>query len=196
MATNTIETVTDIFKSGVDIPPQELADTDMDADMADIKKRVEQDAGVKWGLSWDFLVGKLIDALGDKIPDIIGKAWAKFKEIQEYTDEEKYPPETPSLVPLFERTVTAEFQPHIEIKFKNVPLPMKINFDIELSLVIKGVNLQIQGGKIAGIRGGSCMGSGVIKWKGIKIVSKETPEFNLPGRFDFEKALAIPKPAR
>jgi len=192
MVDSQIETVKDIFTSGGEPPVKELTEAETRDNFTRIKKFIEK-AGVQWNFGWDFLIGKLIDALGDKIPDIVGEAWSKYEELKEFTDKDKYPPEKPFPYDFDKHTITSEYNPYIEISLKNTPIKEKIEFNIALSLIISGINLEIQGGRIMKVQFGSCKGRGVIKCKGIEVVKKDTGTFKLLEPISLGKGIPIPK---
>jgi hypothetical protein len=118
------------------------------------------------------------------------KAWNKYRELLKYTDKEKYPPDVSVLVPLAEHTIKSEHKPYIEILINDKSVG-KIDFNINISLTLKGIILKIRDGKIKEIQTGSCKGKGTIKCEDLVILEKETESFSLPGSINLGEGIPI-----
>src|SRR5271157_4845187 len=73
--------------------------------IAAIKKETERIPGI----AWKHILGELQIELGKildvGLDDILFRVWKKYRELQQYTDTNKHPPEEVALVgPLVERT--------------------------------------------------------------------------------------------
>jgi hypothetical protein len=196
MTENEILTLNQFFSSEQEPSMKRLTKTEEQDNLAEIKKLISDKAKVLWPLACDFIFKKLMGALDDNISDIMIEAWGKYKEIIEYADVKKHPPDEANLVPLDEHTISTEYNPEIEITFKNIPLTKTIHFNITVSLIVNGIILEIQGGKIMKVNIGTCKGSGSIKCEGFEILKKETSPFTLAGPIDLGQGITIPNPLR
>jgi hypothetical protein len=105
-------------------------------------------------------LNELLDKV-DIIEDILAVTWSKSEELFDYLDTEKHPPDEVCMLPLTEHEITSEHAPSIEPYMKDQSLG-KFIFNIGVNLMIQGVILEIQGGKIKKVHIGSCVGSGSI----------------------------------
>jgi len=132
-----------------------------------------------------FVLKKLDELIAIDIPkDILAEAWSKYKDLQEYLDSEKYPPEELfKVVLMLEQTIKAEYEPSfkpvVDILGKTIELE-EFSFPINLEMVVKAGEIGIQGGKIVNLSVGSCSITGDIRCKygeGIEglLVKKEEP---------------------
>jgi hypothetical protein len=149
-----------------------------------------KEAKVKWPVAFDIIVKKITDILDIGILDIMVMAWNKYRMLLKYADREKYPPGETLLVPLVEHTIKSEHRPFIEILINDKPVG-KVEFNITISLMLKGIILKIQDGKIKGVTTGTCKGKGTIKCENIVILEKETAPISLPGSIDLGEGIPI-----
>lgn len=67
----------------------------------------------------------------------------------------------------------------------------KIPFQVDLALVLKGVVLKIQAGRIKTVRTGSCQARGSLKCENLLLLEKKTQVIELPGLIDLGEGVAI-----
>ncbi len=145
---------------------------------------------ISWSLipsEFNLKVGELLDI---DLADIFVRAWNKYRILKDYADPDKHPPEETILAPLGEHTIKSEQRPYIEI-FLNEARLATITFQISLSLVLKGIILKIQGGRITEILTGSCQGKGSIKCENQVLFEGETESVVLPGSIKLGNGIAI-----
>lgn len=145
---------------------------------------------VSWPAAFNEIIKKIGDLLNISIPHIMVMAWNKYRILLKYLDREKYSPDETFLVPLAEHTIKSEHHPYIEILINEKPVG-KIDFNINISLTLKGIMLKIEGGKIKEILTGTCKGKGTITFEKLAIMEKETESFSLPGSIDLGKGIPI-----
>jgi len=156
-----------------------------------IKGKVTE-AKVKWPVAFDTVVKKIPDILNISIPDIIISAFKKYGILLKYLDRNKYPPDEVFLVSMAERTIKSEHRPYIYIEILiNGQTVGKIEFEISLSLVLNGIILKIQDGKIKEVTTGTCKGEGIIKCGNLEILKKETESISLPGSIPLGEGIPI-----
>jgi hypothetical protein len=159
--------------------------------MEALKEKIQKEStAIKWTVALNEITKKVGDLLNISVIDIMVKAWNKYRELLKYTDKEKYPPDVSVLVPLAEHTIKSEHKPYLEILINDKAVS-RIDFDINISLVLKGMILKIQDGKIKEIKTGSCKGKGNVKLEDFVIMEKETESFSLPGSIKLGDGVAI-----
>jgi len=176
---------------GKKLSQDQLSAIESGEELSSLKERISEKAKeIKWPVVFGEIMKKLEDLLNVNIPDIMVAAWSKYRTIREYLDSEKYPPDETLLVPLAGHTIRSEHHPYVEILINDEPVG-KINFNINLALVLEGITLKIKGGKIREILTGSCKGKGTIKCENFIILEKETESFSLPGSINLGEGIAI-----
>lgn len=156
-----------------------------------IKEKIQKEiTAIKWPVALNEITKKVGDLLNISVIDIMVKAWNKYRELLKYTDKEKYPPDVSVLVPLAEHTIKSEHKPYVEILINEKPVG-RVDFNINISLTLKGIVLKIQDGKIKEIKTGSCKGKGNVKLEDFVIMEKETESISLPGSINLGDGVAI-----
>ena len=125
-----------------------------------------------------------------KIADIMICAWKKEGILNKYVGTQKYAPEEVVMIPLLKHTVKSVHKPYIEVLVNDEPVG-KINFTVDLALILEGITLKVKGGRIVEILTGSCIGRGTIKCEDVVILEKKTKSFRLPGSIPFGAGLDI-----
>jgi hypothetical protein len=190
MSNNQQLTLYSFFSSDKKVFLSHLPKAEPSEKISSLKDKVTKEEKVEWPVLSGKIEEKIDDLLDIPIPDILGRAWKKYKELLKYTDREKYPPEVTSMVNLYDHTVKSEHNPYLEVKI-NEKLIGKIDFHIVLSLAIKGILLKIQDGKIIEITTGTIKGKGTVKCEDYLILEKESETFNLPGSIDLGDGIPI-----
>lgn len=156
-----------------------------------LKEKIAKEVtSIKWPVTFDEIKNKIKDLLDISIPDIMVSAWNKYGILLNYTDKKKYSSNETFLVPLAEHTIKSEHKPYIEILINDKSVG-KIDFNINISLTLKGIILKIRDGKIQEIQTGSCKGKGTIKCEDFVILEKETESFPLPGSINLGEGAVI-----
>ncbi len=159
--------------------------------MTSLKERLSTDAKeIRWPMAFKEVVKKINDLLNIRVLDILAAAWNKYRELLKYAERNKYSPDETFLVQLAEHTIKSVHHPYIEILINDKPLG-KIDFEIVVSLALKGIILEIRDGKIKEILTGSCKGKGTIKCEKFLILEKETESFPLPGSISLGEGVPI-----
>ena len=145
---------------------------------------------ISWSLipaEFNLKVGELLNI---DLADILVRAWMKYQALKDYTDTGKHLPEETILLPLGEHTIVSEQRPYIEI-FLNETRLTTIDFVISLSLVLKGIILKIQGGRITEILTGSYQGKGSISCENQVLFEGENKSMVLPGSIKLGNGIAM-----
>jgi hypothetical protein len=147
---------------------------------------------IQWGAVRDTLFDKTVEMLDIPLLTFLSPAWKKYKEIMEYADAEKYPPNETDMVYLAEHTITVEHHPYLQMTYRGVALKdVKLTFTLEAELTLQGVILKIQNGKIIGIKGGSVRGSGELSLEDQSIFKQEFGHYDLPGSIDLGDGISL-----
>jgi hypothetical protein len=159
--------------------------------LSSLKEKLAKEApAINWTLAFSGIMDKVNDLLDVGIPDILVLAWNKHGMLRKYLDKGKYPPNETVMAHLAEHTIKSVHQPYIEIWISDRNLG-KIDFNINLTLTIKGAILKIQDGSIKEICTGSCKGKGILSCEEFIIIEKETESISLPGSISFPKGIPI-----
>jgi len=116
---------------------------------------------------------------------ILAGSWKKIATLQEALKKTRADPNSAVFVPLLEHKVTSKHRPRIDLMMGPKQLGQLV-FDIALTLELKGVELEIRNGLIAGLKGGECKGQGVFSYDGQELIKRDTKAFPLAGRLTFE----------
>jgi hypothetical protein len=138
-------------------------------------------AGIAWEMVQDEAAARLKEVLDLDVLELIGQAWRKARELREYADPLKHPPEETSIVHLGEHAVTCEVHPVLAVR----------RFTVNLVAKFKSAALTIRGGAIRAVAPGVCAAVAELKYRSVSLKREETPELRLPGRFEFRDGLRI-----
>ncbi len=143
----------------------------------------------------NMIIERLSDLLNiDIIKDIFAYSWSKQQELSEYTDEEKYPPNTTVMVPILEHSLGKEYEHLVEPKMSKIKISIeKIKLQTEATFNIESAILEIRNAKIMKIHLGNVSGEGVIKFAGIPFLEKENTELSIPANIDLAPGISLPK---
>lgn len=156
-----------------------------------LKEKISRDVtGIKWPVALNEITRKVEDLLDISVIDIFLTAWNKYRILLKYTDKKKYSSNETFFIPLAEHTIKSEHKPYIEILINDKSVG-KIDFNINISLTLKGIILKIRDGRIQEIQTGSCKGKGTIKCEDFVIMEKETESISLPGSINLGEGVPI-----
>ncbi|HEY54975.1 MAG TPA: hypothetical protein G4N91_01660 [Dehalococcoidia bacterium] len=188
-------TLNQFFSPEKKLSPEQLSSLESNKKVSSLKEKIWKETKVKGPLVLDLIIKKTAEILDIGILDIMVKAWNKYKILLKYLDKEKYPPGETFLVPLAEHTIKSEHRPSIEILINDQPAG-KIEFSISISIMLEGVILKIQDGKIKGITTGTCKGKGAFACENVVLLEKKTASIPLPGSIDLGEGIPIPSPTK
>lgn len=101
---------------------------------------------------------KLSEALEIDPIKLFAAAWEKYSLLADAAKQSKSGETV--LVPMAEHAVKSELHPYVEIQLG--AFTKKIEFDVTLSLKLKGVVVKVEAGEIRAIEAGTCEGSGEV----------------------------------
>lgn len=146
-------------------------------------------------VDWDSVDGELGGAIQEildiGLADIFIGGWTKLKELQEYRDPEKHPPEETAIVPLHEHTVRSIHRPTVRI-YSGEREIAKLEFQIEAALEVTTAKLKIRAGRIMEIIAGEYHMSGRITLAGQPLLAKVSRPYRLSGHISLGEGVEIP----
>ena len=160
---------------------------------AKLKEAVTRLPGIEWGPVAKEIEAKIGEVLDVDIAGVLLGGWKKYRQLQQYRDTAKYPPEETILLSLVEHSIASSHHPKIEILAEQVLLG-SLEFTITLALKLEGIILKVRGGKIREISSGRCRGKGALACAGVTLLEKDTEPFELPGRISLGEGIEIPAP--
>ncbi len=174
-----------------DLSQENLSNIESSIKINSLKATITKEAKeFKWPVAFNEIIKKVEDLLNISIPDIMVAAWNNYRVLLKYTDKEKYASNETFLVPLAEHTIKSAHNPYIEILI-NGNSAGRIDFNINISLTLKGIILKIQDAKIMEVLTGTCKGKGTVKCEDFVILEKETESFSLPGSIILGEGIPI-----
>ncbi|MBI3675698.1 MAG: hypothetical protein HY243_03680 [Proteobacteria bacterium] len=141
----------------------------------------------------------LDEVLQLNLGDVLQASWGKAAALRDAILATLKDPESVALVPLLDHKITSTHKPHIDLMLGTKCLA-RITLDVSLNLALKGVMLEVQRGRIAGLKAGHCLGDGVLAYADKPLITHKTPEIPLPGRLKFtlpapDESKAVPQAA-
>jgi hypothetical protein len=183
-------TLNDFF-SIAEIPRNRLTDLESQDSIISLKTDLlSRFKGLNWKAVWAMVTDHFEQVMDVRLLDIMVRGWNKYRELLEYRDRTKFPPDESYLVTLAEHTITSKHQPAIEIRIDGV-IEKRIPFEILFTLKASGIILHIRDGRIQKIHTGSCKGSGTLKCMGFLLLEKQSSDITLPGTIVLSEGIPI-----
>ncbi|MCG2589076.1 hypothetical protein [Rhodohalobacter sulfatireducens] len=156
-----------------------------------IKQSYKEEKGsMLWGDLSDEIKSRASELLNIPLPDLLIRAWRESGVLNKYINREEYDPEAVVIIELKEHTMISNHKPYLDIEINQKSIG-KINFEINLELIVQGIILKIQDAKIKQIRTGNIKASGTINCEGHEIGKKESEEVDFPGTLDLGEGIPI-----
>ena len=121
---------------------------------------------------------KLSEALEIDPRKLLAEAWGKYSLLADAVKQSKSGETV--LVPMAEHAVKSELHPYVEIQFG--AFTKKIEFNVILSLKLKGVVVKVEAGEIRAIEAGTCEGSAEVGMADKSIWKHKIKPIPLPGK--------------
>lgn len=125
-----------------------------------------------------------------RLTDILLTAWKRYLSLRKFLDRTQYPPERIALLPLMEHTLNSTHHPWIEFRINDLPAG-RLDFAIHLSLVLKGMILVIQDGRIKALQTGECLARGSVSCEGVTVLERTSAPLKMPGTLEFGTGIGI-----
>jgi hypothetical protein len=132
---------------------------------------------------------KLAEVLdGIDLVTLFAGAWEKYHLLSDAADKSKSGATV--LVPLAEHPVKTKLHPYVEIQM-GPEIIRRIEFEVTLSLKLKGITVRVQSGEIRGIEAGTCEGSAELGLGGSSLWKHDIKPIHLPGRITLRKGIPV-----
>lgn len=132
-------------------------------------------------------------ALDKDLLEIIAGALVTLRDLHQYSDATKFPPEREFTHRLFRSTLQAPQEVDLAVLLTGVPSEITIVLTVDLNLVLDSMTLTIKAGRIKGVEFGSAKAQVGLRYKRFNLIAPhETPPLKL-GRVDWSagEGLAI-----
>ncbi|HEY2091336.1 MAG TPA: hypothetical protein VGJ81_05575 [Thermoanaerobaculia bacterium] len=143
------------------------------------------------GMEWSTVESAVGDSLAEALDidpiTLFAAAWEKYALLSDAAKESRDGAKV--LVPLAEHAVKSELHPYVEIQVG--PITRRIEFDVTLSLKLKGVVVNVQSEEIRGIEAGTCEGTAEIGLASHSIWKHDIKPIALPGKVTLKDSIPI-----
>jgi hypothetical protein len=126
-------------------------------------------------------VGKLMDL---SVERALFDGWMKLERFKKCVEESKLHPEDAFFQDLDDHRIASTHKPRIELRYGAVKVA-DLDFEMELALKVKGVRLEIRGGKVVCATAGVCAAAAKLSLHDHVLLERSTPEFSTPARIRF-----------
>jgi hypothetical protein len=182
-------TIADIF-----LPSE--CDFDIKAELdgkviSDLSKEIKQLPDVAWSAfseEIEFALGKALDI---NLLDVVAEGWSKLKQLRDYCGRKLDDENKPFSVALAQHDVVSSHQPGIDVLLGEKVIA-QIVVEVELSLTLKGIVLSVRDDHIIAVASGKFTGAGSVKYRGATLIEKSTKEYDIPGKWIFERPFPLP----
>jgi len=126
-------------------------------------------------------VDKLMDL---SVERVLFDGWMKLERFKTCVEESKARPDDAFFQDLDDHKIASTYKPRIELRYGAVKVA-DLDFEIELALKVKGVRLEVRGGKVVRATAGIFAANAKLSLHDQVLVEKATPEFSAPTRIRF-----------
>jgi len=126
-------------------------------------------------------VDKLLDLSVDRV---LFDGWMKLERFKKCVEESKARPDDAFYQDLDDHRIASTHKPRIELRYGAVKVA-DLDFEIELALRVKGVRLEVRGGKVVCATAGVFAAAAKLSLHDQVLVEKGTPEFSAPTKIRF-----------
>ena len=154
--------------------------------MAPVKEALRQQAGKHaFSAASDELSSQFVQLLDISIEDILVRAWNANKLFEHILNPDNYDPNESILLSLKKHTVTSQHNPHLDVTLNGKPIG-RLDFRIDLKLILEGIILKIQAGRICEIRSGHVKGEGAVKSGEVILLKRKLCDIDIPGKLQLQ----------
>lgn len=126
-------------------------------------------------------VDKLLDLSVDKV---LLDGWTTLERFKTCLEESKAKPEDAFFQDLDDHKISSTHKPCIELRYGQVKVA-DLAFSVELALKLKGLRLELRGGRVVRATAGVCTASAKLSLHDQVLVDRKTPEFAFPALIQF-----------
>lgn len=153
-------------------------------DLGGIAATVAATTGQDAGPVTDAVTSGLNQALTLELGDVLGKAWGGAAQVKAALAATKKDAEAVAFVPLAPHRIATTHKPNVELLMAGAKIST-LPFNVVFAMDLKGVELEVRGGKIVATRSGVMVGEASILFSGSPILKAQTPSMPLPGKLKF-----------
>jgi len=137
-------------------------------------------------------VAKEVNAALDKdLFEVIAGSLATLRDLHQYTDAAKFPPERVVTHKLFKSTLQAPQDIDLAVLLAGLPTEITVVLTLDLNVVLESMTLTIKAGRITGVEFGSAKAQAGLRYKRINLVPlHDTPPLKL-GSADFPEGQGL-----
>lgn len=137
---------------------------------------------------WDDVEGgcrREVDKLLDlSIAGVLFDGWMKLERFKKCVEESKAHPDDAFFQDLDDHEIASTHKPRIELRYGAVKVA-DLDFEMELALKVKGIRLEVRGGKVVCATAGIFAANAKLSLQDHVLVERKTPEFSAPTRIRF-----------
>ena len=126
-------------------------------------------------------VDKLLDL---SVERVLFNGWMTLERFKKCVEESKAHPEDPFFQDLDDHKIASTHKPRIELRYGAVKVA-DLDFKVELALKVKGVRLEVRGGKVVSATAGVVAANARLSLHDQVLVERSTPEFSAPAKIRF-----------
>ena len=170
------------FEQGGEPAADEVAELEPGLPVGRVEEAVRKaNAGRPLPISSTALVGAVGGLLNVPLLDIFVRAWNEGKLFEKYLDPDRYDPDEVITITLKRHEISSTHRPKIDIVLNGKTID-SLDFELDVTLTLDGVMLQVQGGNIREVRSGRVKGKGTLKCEDLIVFRRETEAMELPGK--------------
>jgi len=186
--TDTAPTLNDVFSHDGESASSRLCDSDR---LAVLAHTVSREAG-------DHHPEALAKAAAEKLPalldvpigTVLARAWSSSRLLADFLKSIRESGDEPVRLPLREHTIASSHHPSVEV-LVNEKVIDRLDFEITVSLTLKGAVLEARRGRINAVHTGECIAAGEVAFEGVTLLKRESGPFELPGTIEFEGGVEV-----
>ncbi|HEX6860512.1 MAG TPA: hypothetical protein VF138_09995 [Caulobacteraceae bacterium] len=122
--------------------------------------------------------------LNTSMEGVLFASWKQAREVSDALAKSRRDPRAVAILPLAEHAIAAVHSPDVEVFYGRKRLA-GFALRLDLQLTLRGVALEVRGGKLIAVRSGECAGAGSVSLAGETLLERQTPAIPLPGRLAF-----------
>ena len=122
---------------------------------------------------------------------MVAEGWSKLNQLRDYCGRKPEDEEKPFSVALAGHEVVSSHQPGVDVLLGEKVIG-RIVVDVELSLSLKGIVLSVRDDHIIAVASGKFSGAGSLKYQGATLIEKATKEYDIPGKWIFDRPFPLP----
>lgn len=183
--TEAAPTLNDVFRHEGEGTAGALRDSDK---LAAVAESVAREAGHgEPGALAEQAIAKLPALLDVPLGTILARAWSTSQAFRGFLDKIRTSGEQPVRLPLREHTIASTHHPAVEV-LVNEKLIDTLDFEIKLTLTLKGAVLEARQGRVRALHTGECTAAGEIRFEGVSLIKRAAAPVRLPGVIELDVA--------